>query len=82
MQELFADLAGEGLPMLGRAVAAVAFTLFGGVAELSALTSLLDGALAFGLWKVYIGALALYIGLVVFGPWSLPSIDLPEDVDG
>lgn len=81
MQELLADFVGEGLPALGRAIAVAAFTLLGGAAEMSALSSLQTGAMAFGLWKVYVGALALYAGLVVFGPWSLPSMDVPDEVD-
>lgn len=79
MQELLAEFVAEGLPVVGRTVAAIAFTLLGGAAELSAASSLGTGAVAFGLWKVYIGALALYAGTVVFGPWSGPSAaDLPD----
>ena len=81
MQELLADLAGEGLPLLGRALAVTVFTLVGGAAEMSALSTLQTGALAFGLWKVYVGVLALYAGLFVFGPVSLPSPEPPADTE-
>jgi hypothetical protein len=81
MQELFADFAAEGLPAVARAFAALAFTLLGSAAELSALSTLQTGALAFGLWKVYVGTLALYAGLVVFGPINSPLPDPPERPD-
>jgi len=81
MQELLADFAAEGLPAVLRSLAVVGFTLFGGAVELSALSSLGTGALLFGLWKVYVGGLALYAGLFVFGPLTPPSFEMPADPD-
>lgn len=78
MQELLANVGAEGFPLLGRSVA-VALTLLGGAVEASALSSLQAGALAFGLWKVYLGGVALYAGLFVLGPEIRSTIE--EDTD-
>ena len=58
---------GEVVPLALRAAAAVAFTLVGMFVELNALASILSGEFAFGLWALYMGAIALYAGLFVFG---------------
>lgn len=74
MQELLAELAAEVVPVAVRAVAALAFTLVGGALELSALASLQGGAPLVGLWKVYVGAIALYAGVNVLGPQVLEAV--------
>lgn len=79
MQELVAELLAEGVPLLIRAVAAVVLTLGGAFAELNAVTSLLSGELALGLWTLYVGAVALYGGLFVFGPEVLERLDVGGD---
>lgn len=79
MQELLANVGSEGLPLLGRAVAVAALTLIGGAAEVSAFSSLLDGALAVGLWKLYVGGVALYAGLFVLGPEVLEALEETPD---
>lgn len=79
MHDLLADAAAEGPGLLVRSVAAVVLTLFGGAVEASAISSLMDGALAFGLWKVYVGGVALYAGLFVFGPEVLEMLEAGPD---
>lgn len=79
MKELLADAGAEALVLLLRAVAAIAFTLFGGFVELSAASTLQAGSVPFGLWKVYVGGLALYAGLYVLGPGVLDALDVPRE---
>ena len=66
MQDALAT-AGDAVAVGLRALAAVAFTLVGMFVELNALVSILSGEFAFGLWALYMGAIALYAGLFVFG---------------
>lgn len=66
MQEAV-GVVGEVVPLALRAVAAVAFTLVGTFVELNAVASIAAGELAFGLWTLYMGGIALYAGLFVFG---------------
>ena len=66
MQDALAA-AGDVAALALRAIAAVAFTLVGMFVELNAVASILSGEFAFGLWALYMGALALYAGLFVFG---------------
>lgn len=79
MQELAAELLAEGVPLVLRAVAAVVLTLGGAAAELNAVASFGSGNLLVGLWMLYVGAVALYGGLFVFGPEVLDAVDRSEE---
>lgn len=59
-------LLGEGAALLFDLLGTVAFILVGIEAELL-LTSSLGGDLLLAAWSAYVGTLALYAGVVVFG---------------
>ena len=58
-------------------VAALAITLAGAFAELTASQWVMGGETVVGLWLAYMGAIALYAGLFVVGGGLLP--DAPEE---
>ena len=60
------DVVGDAGSLIFDLFAAVAFTLVGLEAELYGLQTF-DGNVALAAWTSYMGALALYAGLVVFG---------------
>ena len=71
MYELVLELFGETASVALRAVGTLAFTALGIFAELNAVHSLTTGEQMIGLWALYMGAIALYAGLVVFGGETL-----------
>ena len=66
MSKLASDLSGEAAGFLFDLFVAVLFTAAGLEAELYRLQTF-DGNMALALWTSYMGAIALYAGLVVFG---------------
>lgn len=58
---------GELLGFVVTAVGSAFFTVAGLLAEQAALTNLLAGQSVFGLWELYMGALALVVGVYVLG---------------
>lgn len=75
MQELLGGLFAEIAPLLARAVAAVVFTLLGGAMGLSAVGSLVSGGeVLFALWAFYMGGIAIYAGVFVFGTQLLDRV--------
>lgn len=71
MQELLSEVGAELVPVVLRAVGALALTLFGTAVEFNALSSVVGGDLVVGAWLGYVGAIALYAGLAVVGPDAL-----------
>ena len=66
VSNLTLDVIGDAGSLLFDLFAAVAFTAVGLEAELYGLQTF-DGNVALAAWTSYMGALALYAGLVVFG---------------
>lgn len=66
MQRTISELLGEGAALLFDLLGTVAFVFVGIEAELLVTTSL-DGDVLLAAWAAYVGALALYAGVVVFG---------------
>jgi len=58
---------GELLGFVVTAVGSAFFTVAGLLVEQAALTNLLAGQSVFGLWELYMGALALVVGVYVLG---------------
>lgn len=66
MQRTISGLLGDGAALLFDLLGTVTFLLVGIEAELL-VTASLGGETLLAAWSAYVGALALYAGLVVFG---------------
>ena len=70
------------LELLVYLLAAVAFTAGGLFAEWISLGHLVDGNVVFAIWLGFMGAVALYVGIVALGAQEvLPRIRQGFDVD-
>ena len=67
MRELGFDLVADLLYTLLSAVGAVGFTVAGLLVERAGLSNLLAGAVAQGAWELWMGTLALFVGLYLLG---------------
>lgn len=66
MRELLAPIA-EGVVVVVYTIVAAALTGVGIVVEAAGLAALTTGDLQLGVWMAYMGALALYAGIVLLG---------------
>jgi hypothetical protein len=66
VQRTISELLGEGAALLFDLLGTVAFILVGIEAELL-VTASIGGDTLLAAWAAYVGALALYAGVVVFG---------------
>lgn len=67
MQELLAEVIADLVALVVLSASAVLFAVLGMLSEQAGLASLATGQLAVGLWFVYMGALALFVGLYLLG---------------
>ena len=67
MRELGLDIVGDLLFTLLSAAGAVAFTVVGLLVDQAGLNNLLAGAVAQGAWELWMGTLALFVGLYLLG---------------
>lgn len=63
MQELLYDLAAEVFSVVLLGLGAAVLTTLGVLTEGAGVANLADGHTALGLWYVYMGGVALYVGL-------------------
>jgi len=75
MHELGIGVAGGLVFALASAGAAVAFTLVGAVVDWVGLNNVLVGVTTQGVWELWMGTLALFVGLYLFGyRTALPAL--------
>ena len=75
MRELGIELVGDVLVTALSAAGAVAFTVVGLLIERAGLDALLAGALAQGAWELWMGTLALFVGIYLLGyQTALPGL--------
>lgn len=75
MRELGMDLLADLLYTLLSAAGAVAFTVVGLLVDRAGLEALLAGAPMQGVWELWMGTLAIFVGLYLLGyRTALPSI--------
>lgn len=67
MQEILADAAGELVSVVVFSAVASVLTAAGVLTERAGLANLATGQTAVGLWYVYMGGLALFVGLYLLG---------------
>ena len=67
MRELGFDLLADLLFTILSAAGAVAFTLIGLFVDRAGVENLLAGAVAQGAWELWMGTLALFVGLYLLG---------------
>ncbi len=67
MRELGFDLVADLLFLVLSAAGAVAFTVVGLLVDRAGLENLLAGAVAQGAWELWMGTLALFVGLYLLG---------------
>jgi hypothetical protein len=75
MREIGFDVVVDVLVAIGSALAAVGFTVAGVLVDQAGLHNLLAGATAQGAWELWMGTLALFVGIYLFGyRTALPAI--------
>lgn len=67
MQELLAEAIADLVALVVLSASAIVFTVAGLLGEQAGLASLATGQLAVGLWFVYMGGLALFVGFYLLG---------------
>lgn len=67
MHEVLADVAAELVSVVVFSAGAGVLTAAGVLSERAGLTSLAGGQTALGLWYLYVGTLALFVGLYLLG---------------
>ena len=67
MSELGLELAGDLLSTVLSAVGAVVFTVAGVFVDQAALANLAGGATGLGAWELFMGTLALFVGIYLLG---------------
>ena len=67
MREFGVDLVADLLYTLLSAVGAVGFTVVGVLVDRAGLSNLLAGATAQGAWELWMGTLALFVGIYLLG---------------
>lgn len=67
MDELLYDSLGELLALVGTAMASGVITLVGVLTERAALRDVATGHPTLGAWELFMGGLALYVGLYLLG---------------
>lgn len=67
MDDLISGSIGEILALIGSAVGSLMFTIGGVVIEHSSLQSVVAGQSTVGLWEMYMGGIALIVGLYLLG---------------
>ena len=67
MSELGLELAADLLSTVLSAVGAVVFTIVGVLVEQAGLNHLLSGSMGLGAWELFMGALALFVGIYLLG---------------
>lgn len=67
MVELVSESIAEILALIGSAVGSAAFTVGGVLIEQSSLQSVVAGQSTVGLWEMYMGGIALIVGLYLLG---------------
>ena len=61
------ELAADLLLLILSALGAVVFTVVGVLVEQAGLNHLLSGSLGLGAWELFMGALALFVGIYLLG---------------
>ena len=75
MRELGFDVVADALFTVASAVGAVAFTVVGALVDQAGLQALLSGSTAQGAWELWMGTLALFVGIYLLGyRTTLPAI--------
>ena len=75
MNEFGLDPILDLLVTLASVVGAVGFTALGFVVDRAGLSNLVAGAMAQGAWELWMGTLALFVGLYLFGyRTALPAL--------
>lgn len=67
MVELVSESIAEIISLIGSAVGSLVFTVSGVVIEHSSLQNVVAGQSTVGLWEMYMGAIALIVGLYLLG---------------
>ncbi len=67
MHEVVVDIVADVVAVVLLSVGATALALVGMLSEQAGVTSLATGNLALGLWYLYMGGLALFVGLYLLG---------------
>ena len=67
MSEPGLELAVDLLLLILSAIGAVVFTVVGVLVEQAGLNHLLSGSMGLGAWELFMGALALFVGVYLLG---------------
>lgn len=67
MDGFVSDSLAEGVALVGSALGSTVFTLVGIVAEYAGIQSLAAGHSTVGAWEVWLGAVALFVGVYLLG---------------
>jgi hypothetical protein len=67
MKDIGIDSIVEGLTLGGSALGTMLFTMFGVLTEQAGLQNVFSGHVAIGAWELWMGTLALVVGLYLFG---------------
>lgn len=73
MEEILMDAAAELISFVVYGILAAVFGYAGFVWEEVGISSLLSGDMVMGLWYVYMGSLALYVGIYLIGYREIPA---------
>jgi len=67
MSEILFEFLGEAVGLLVMAIGSVGFTVLGVIGEQAAVSNLLAGQAALGLWELFIASWALFVGVYLIG---------------
>lgn len=67
MEEFVSESVAEILALIGSAIGSAVFTVGGLLIEQSSIQNVVAGQSAVGLWEMYMGAIALIVGLYLLG---------------